>query len=150
MEIVTGFREFEYARKAIKLGVEEFLLKPINIKELAEVMNKLKNKLAKIKEEASKVAKLKESVEKNYDILKESLLLRLVEKRIDEEEALKKMNTYNCIKLLDGVVCANIKIKETKEKENYRKVFDFIQNNSGENAISFVHFMHNNGYFLYR
>ena len=58
--IVTGFREFEYARKAIKLGVEEFLLKPINIKELAEVMNKLKNKLAKIKEEASKVAKLKE------------------------------------------------------------------------------------------
>ena len=30
--IVTGFREFEYARKAIKLGVEEFLLKPINIK----------------------------------------------------------------------------------------------------------------------
>ena len=40
--IVTGFREFEYARKAIKLGVEEFLLKPINIKELAEVMNKLK------------------------------------------------------------------------------------------------------------
>ena len=89
--IVTGFREFEYARKAIKLGVEEFLLKPINIKELAEVMNNLKNKLAKIKEEASKVAKLKESVEKNYDILKESLLLRLVEKRIDEEEALKKM-----------------------------------------------------------
>ena len=55
--IVTGFREFEYARKAIKLGVEEFLLKPINIKELAEVMNNLKNKLAKIKEEASKVAK---------------------------------------------------------------------------------------------
>ena len=80
-------------------------------------MNNLKNKLAKIKEEASKVAKLKESVEKNYDILKESLLLRLVEKRIDEEEALKKMNTYNCIKLLDGVVCANIKITETQEKE---------------------------------
>ena len=42
MVIVTGFREFEYARKAIKLGVEEFLLKPINIKELAEVMNKIK------------------------------------------------------------------------------------------------------------
>ena len=40
--IVTGFREFEYARKAINLGVDEFLLKPINIKEISEVMAKLK------------------------------------------------------------------------------------------------------------
>ena len=84
-------------------------------------MNNLKNKLDKIKEEASKVAKLKESVEKNYDILKESLLLRLVEKRIDEEEALKKMNTYNCIKLLDGVVCANIKSKRLRKKKTIER-----------------------------
>ena len=40
--IVTGFREFEYARKAIKLGVDEFLLKPVNIKEISEVMTKIK------------------------------------------------------------------------------------------------------------
>lgn len=67
--IVTGFREFEYARKAIKLGVDEFLLKPVNIKEISEVMTKIKTEIAKVNEEESKVAKLKESAEKNYDIL---------------------------------------------------------------------------------
>lgn len=89
--IVTGFREFEYARKAIKLGVDEFLLKPVNIKEISEVMTKIKTEIAKVNEEESKVAKLKESAEKNYDILRESFLLRLVENRIGEEEATKKI-----------------------------------------------------------
>ena len=32
--IVTGYREFEYAREAIHIGVEEFLLKPIQSDEL--------------------------------------------------------------------------------------------------------------------
>ncbi len=71
--IVTGFREFEYARKAIKLGVDEFLLKPVNIKEISEVMTKIKTEIAKVNEEESKVAKLKESAEKNYDILRANL-----------------------------------------------------------------------------
>ncbi len=124
--IVTGFREFEYARKAINLGVDEFLLKPINIKEISEVM-----------------AKLKESMENNYDILKESFLLRLVENRIDEEEAVKKMDTYNCKELIDGCVCIDVKIKDNQEEENYKKVYELVQNQNNDNMITFVHFMHN-------
>ena len=34
--IVTGYREFEYAREAIHIGVEEFLLKPIQSDELLD------------------------------------------------------------------------------------------------------------------
>ena len=33
--IITGFREFEYARKAINLGVDEFLLSRMNITEIS-------------------------------------------------------------------------------------------------------------------
>jgi two-component system response regulator YesN len=64
--IITGFREFEYARKAINLGVDEFLLKPINIKEISEVMAKLKEEINQRNKEATEVAKLKESM--NYDV----------------------------------------------------------------------------------
>ena len=141
--IVTGFREFEYARKAIKLGVDEFLLKPVNIKEISEVMTKIKTEIAKVNEEESKVAKLKESAEKNYDILRESFLLRLVENRIGEEEATKKLEAYNCSDLVDGCVCINVKIKDAQENQNYKNVYEFIQKQNNENSLSFIHFMHN-------
>lgn len=43
--IITGYREFDYARRAIKIGVEDFLLKPVNIVELANITKKIKEKI---------------------------------------------------------------------------------------------------------
>lgn len=43
--IITGYAEFDYAKQAIKLGVSEFLLKPINHDEMGEVLRKLIKKL---------------------------------------------------------------------------------------------------------
>lgn len=46
--VLTGFRDFEYAREAIRLGVTRFLLKPSNMDELEEsigtMCDNLKNK----------------------------------------------------------------------------------------------------------
>jgi two-component system response regulator YesN len=42
--IISGYSEFEYAKNAISLGVKEYLLKPIDFKELYQVLNKLKSK----------------------------------------------------------------------------------------------------------
>lgn len=39
--IVTGYGEFEYARKAIGLGVIDYLLKPVAVQELKDVLNKV-------------------------------------------------------------------------------------------------------------
>lgn len=45
--IITGYAEFEYAKKAIKYEVSDFLLKPINHNELAKVIVKLTTKIKK-------------------------------------------------------------------------------------------------------
>lgn len=39
--IVSGYNEFEYARKGISLGVTEYLLKPINYSELYAALSKI-------------------------------------------------------------------------------------------------------------
>lgn len=39
--IVSGYNEFEYARKGIRLGVTEYLLKPVNYPELYEAIGKI-------------------------------------------------------------------------------------------------------------
>ena len=42
--IVSGYSEFEYARKAIGLGVTEYLLKPVNFNELYDALDKITRK----------------------------------------------------------------------------------------------------------
>ena len=36
--ILTGYADFEYARKAIHLGVSDYLLKPIDLKTLDDIL----------------------------------------------------------------------------------------------------------------
>lgn len=45
--VLTGFRDFEYAREAIRLGVTRFLLKPSNMDELEEAIGAMCTNLQK-------------------------------------------------------------------------------------------------------
>ena len=42
--ILTGYDEFEYARAGLRLGVAEYLLKPLNDSELCRVLEARKNR----------------------------------------------------------------------------------------------------------
>lgn len=39
--MISGYRDFEFAKKAVKLGVKDYLLKPINEKELNDVLQEI-------------------------------------------------------------------------------------------------------------
>lgn len=43
--IISGYKEFEYARKAVEYGVEHYLLKPIRMEEVLEVFGKIAESL---------------------------------------------------------------------------------------------------------
>src|SRR4051794_41652 len=43
--IITGYGEFTYARQAIEVGVENYLLKPIEEDQLIKVLNSVKKKI---------------------------------------------------------------------------------------------------------
>ncbi len=56
ISILTGYRRFDYAQRAIRLGVTRFLLKPSNMEELKEAITAMVNNLAEsniLPEEAS-------------------------------------------------------------------------------------------------
>jgi len=44
--IISGYEEFDYAKKAIRLGVEDYLTKPVNIDELLGLMKQITVKIA--------------------------------------------------------------------------------------------------------
>ncbi|WP_179124018.1 response regulator [Marinococcus halophilus] len=59
----SGYDEFEYARQALRLGVNDFLLKPIDIEELLSIVKRLQHK--------------KSFSENNYSDLREQLKLTI-------------------------------------------------------------------------
>lgn len=64
--ILTGFRDFEYAREAIRLGVTRFLLKPSKMDELEEAIGVMTDHLfqkEKKKEDAEKSDETEEGPE---------------------------------------------------------------------------------------
>jgi two-component system, response regulator YesN len=52
--IISGYSEFEYARKAIELGIDDYILKPIDPKGLREILRRL---LIRLESQASVVDK---------------------------------------------------------------------------------------------
>lgn len=84
--IFSGFDEFEYAREAIKIEAEEYILKPINANELREVFERIKNNLDKELDEKRNIDKLREYYMESLPLLQENFYMSLIDGRIPEEE----------------------------------------------------------------
>ena len=56
--IFSGFGEFEYAKKAIRYNVSEYLLKPITAMELTAVIGRMKEKVDQRQKEKRKLENL--------------------------------------------------------------------------------------------
>lgn len=64
--ILSGYSEFEYAKKAINLGVTEYLLKPISGAELMKSMKVIRDNLIKEQEEKESLENFKKEM-KEYE-----------------------------------------------------------------------------------
>ncbi|KAI4446806.1 Protein-glutamate methylesterase/protein-glutamine glutaminase [Eubacterium plexicaudatum ASF492] len=60
--IVSGYDEFEYARQAISLGVEQYLLKPVSKSAFIEVLEKIREKYEKEVEQKDYMEKFRKDI----------------------------------------------------------------------------------------
>ena len=89
--IFSGFDEFEYAKKAIKLNVIEYILKPVNVEELTAILKKIKKNLDEEIEQKRNVTLLRESYIKS---LPEHFLNDLIHGGMEEAQIEEKLNEY--------------------------------------------------------
>lgn len=92
--IITGFDDFEYAKKAITLNVVDYVLKPFNAAEFTEILCKVRAVMDKEAEARRNLEKLSEHFRESLPILREHFLLSLLEGRIDGAQAQTLMQTY--------------------------------------------------------
>ena len=72
--IVSGYAEFEYAQAAVRYGVEDYLLKPINKELLNESLSKIRDKILNERETETKIDALVMGKEMNTDAVRASFI----------------------------------------------------------------------------
>ncbi len=88
--ILSGHDEFEYAQEAIKLGVTEYLLKPVTVRDVHKVLEQVAALLDQERMEKEHLRKMQEQIEENQVTLRERLLLKLVVGAVSSTEAIEK------------------------------------------------------------
>lgn len=91
--IFSGYNEFEYAQKAIRYGVSEYLSKPITSYELSEVLINLKKRLDKKKEIENEFKKINKSYFKNLILIQSKIIKNLIMGN-ELEESRKEIEEY--------------------------------------------------------
>ncbi|WP_270563071.1 response regulator [Clostridium beijerinckii] len=84
--VFSGCDDFEYAHKAIKINVVEYVLKPINSAELIEVLVRLKEQLDREYNEKRNLETLYKHYIKSLPVIREQFLVGAIEGRINEEQ----------------------------------------------------------------
>ena len=93
--IVTGHEKFEYAKQSIRLGITDFLLKPINNDEIIKVLSNIKKVLEEEKLHWKEYDKLKKQLEEDLPYLKEKYLNNLLTGTLSLEDIHRKSEYFN-------------------------------------------------------
>ncbi len=100
----TGFDEFEYAKEAIHLNVDEYILKPVNSVELTEIFEKLKHKLDEEISRRRNIATLEQYYQDSLPLLRANFYTALIEGTIKQEE-LKKYSEDTKVSFTGPTYC---------------------------------------------
>lgn len=76
--ILSGHDEFEYAKKAISIGVEDYLLKPFTFEEVLQSLLKVSAHIDVEKKQLSDISKMKEELKSTEQIIKKDFLNNLL------------------------------------------------------------------------
>ena len=89
--LLTGYDEFEYAREAVKLRVQDFLLKPITAQELRAHLDAVRNELDTERNRKDQLERTREQVRESIPVLRERFLNRMIRSPIPREDVEKRL-----------------------------------------------------------
>jgi two-component system response regulator YesN len=89
--IISGHDEFVYAQEAIRLGVDDYITKPVNQKQLQEVLKKVRGELEIEEQQKSHFKMASKQIKKNFPLLRERFCRDWIEGNMTEDEVLDQL-----------------------------------------------------------
>jgi Response regulator containing CheY-like receiver domain and AraC-type DNA-binding domain len=77
--ILSGYEDFAYAKRALRIGVNDYLLKPVGEKELVSLLLKLKEELASKEADKERARKSNSLLNQNYYLIRLNFVNSLLE-----------------------------------------------------------------------
>ena len=84
--IITGHDEFAYAQAAIRMNVDDYILKPVNPVQLADVLTKITKQMASSMEKEEHLQMASKQIERNFSLLRERFCLEWMDGVLSEGE----------------------------------------------------------------
>jgi two-component system response regulator YesN len=102
--ILSGHDEFQYAKEAISIGVEEYLLKPVSAAEMIRSLDKVARQIVEEKERLDHVESLEIRVQSSDEIIRERFLNDMVIGLMENEDIIGKSHEMGLDLLPGGYV----------------------------------------------
>ncbi len=77
--IISGYKEFEYAHKALAYGVEDYILKPVSEQELNDTLGKIRTKLDEHEQQTVMQERLQKTVVESKKIIRRDFLKNIID-----------------------------------------------------------------------
>ncbi|AEY64438.1 response regulator [Clostridium sp. BNL1100] len=119
--VLTAYEEFEYAKQGIKMGISDFLLKPIKRSEIKESIENIRKKILNERIDREEYNKVREKLKESLPILIEKLLNDLVMSNNLPQDINEKLEYYNLSILKKYFQIAVVSVGEVpsiKDQEN--------------------------------
>ncbi|MFL0248130.1 response regulator [Candidatus Clostridium stratigraminis] len=135
--VMTGFDEFEYAHKAIKLNVSEYILRPVGSVELSEILTKVKKQLDDEIAEKENVEALREYYRKSIPVLKDKFLTSLITTTMDKDDIEEGLRSYDINLRGSSYIVSVISIDEVMQYKNNSEELNNITSDFYEHKALF-------------
>ena len=140
--ILSGHDEFDYAKKAISIGIEDYLLKPFTPDELLSSLNKTAVQIDKERKQLSDISRLKEELKSSEVLKKKEFLSNLVHGSADMADVMQKSQELglNLISRFYKVLVSRIKSRSGNQ-QNQQESCSLLNSYSAswDNAVCFFH-----------
>ena len=126
--IISGYKEFEYARQALELNVENYILKPIQIEEIEKTFQKIYQQLEENEYQLSHKKEIEEDMLELLPELQEQFWQSILLGGLRKKENIVKKRDVLGLKFDINMPCAvlmiRIKMDPKKNKEYYNDKYN--------------------------
>ncbi|NEZ41945.1 response regulator [Paenibacillus alvei] len=132
--ILTGYDEFEYAQKAIKLQIDEYVLKPFSASDLQAALVKVKQQMDQEVAEKNNLLILQDHYRKSLPVLQHVFLSSLLTGKCSLEDIQEKCARYEMDLSGSAYLVSAIQMDHNKEEKN-RYLLQFAVCNIAEELV---------------